>query len=428
MENQVAVEEVEPNVVSIRYENLAEANKAIAKLIKKAHRYGCPDLNVEIGERYTQSRKVIVRTVDGFKEIYAFDYWVDITATGSAPRVGDYTFVARVTNDLAGVIIDAVPNQQIDPRFRIGDTHACEHCSKKRNRKDVYVVQDESGEQVQVGKSCLRDFLGTDSPESVLRKFQWLRDFSEISDDSFGGGRIAETRSIHELLSYTSTVIRLCGWVSGGEARNSDTLHSTASEVGLLYRRLDTKTDKDAIAFVKRLREENNEKDDEKATQVIEYFRSLEGATSDYILNLKTLLSIDICEAGRVSYICSAIAAFNKEQDIATERKAREEAAKLSEFIGTVGQRIKGQKVTVQKIRVIGEGYAWGSENRVLISFVTEDGCQLSWFTEGTKSLSAGDEITLDFTVKSHSTYNNAKQTLITRAKPHTKELEYENN
>jgi len=83
-----------------------------------------------------------------------------------------------------------------------------------------------------------------------------------------------------------------------------------------------------------------------------------------------------------------------------------------SEFVGQIGERIRGILVKVTRAFQI-DGYYGQS---TVHNFEDEDGNVYTWITSS-KSLPEGSVYWLDGTIKDHKTYKNVKQTVLTRCK-----------
>jgi hypothetical protein len=106
----------------------------------------------------------------------------------------------------------------------------------------------------------------------------------------------------------------------------------------------------------------------------------------------------------------------NMPGEMAKRAKAREdaqEARKGSEWVGSVGERLRGLAVTVMfETHIESE---WGGAK--LVKFTDGDGNEFGWFGSGVAiyDLKKGDEVILTGTVKKHDTYQGIKQTMLTR-------------
>ena len=134
-------------------------------MIKKATKYGNQPIGYTVSEKFQLKRQIMRSGEDiGIRESVTINAYV-VTVTGEAPRVGDYELVGVISFDGIGGdeqrVIDTVPDRKVDTRFR-DSKKVCEHCNKTRNRNNLYIVEDNNKNQIQVGRSCLRDHLGID--------------------------------------------------------------------------------------------------------------------------------------------------------------------------------------------------------------------------------------------------------------------------
>lgn len=102
------------------------------------------------------------------------------------------------------------------------------------------------------------------------------------------------------------------------------------------------------------------------------------------------------------------------------EAKAKVDAAeaatlqtKPSEWIGEVGKRIPATQVTLKRTYYYENQYGVNT----VYTFETENGSVITWFTKVDINKENGDVFSIVGTVKDHSTYNNQKQTVLTRVK-----------
>lgn len=167
---------------SIPAARLAKLTARLDKLAKKSNKYGTELVSYTVGNRFMfeKCKGVSVEMVD-------------IIVSGEAPKYGDYTFAAKV--ELMGDenIVHNIAGVELDPRFRTM-VNECDHCGHNRVRNDVFVfVDNNTGEQLAVGRTCLRDFTGCDNPQEIAARASWIEDTENICKDeeeSFysGGG------------------------------------------------------------------------------------------------------------------------------------------------------------------------------------------------------------------------------------------------
>lgn len=397
--------------VTILVEREQEALAAMRKLEKKAVKYGCPDIKFVREDVRTEVREYF----DGEQEYKIELQVVDYTLTGQAPVVGDYTFLAKVEFEDAGILLKETPGNTIiiDQRFRNTDRH-CDHCNAARRRNEVFVLQNNvTGEQVQVGRTCLRDYTGIDTPEHVMNRYKFFQQFRESNFEDY----LSFSKPVFFIstcLAKTFAAIDMYGWMSKAQAGEYGTATVT---------RVADMSSKDPLDTVLvRHYKEGEEGYQAKAEEVIAWINGLPESklNNEYMRNLKVLLSGDVSQMHNRGMVCSAVAAYIKDVEATLRLTNEYNKKKESEHFGAVGTRYKNVIAYVDSVRVVGyDKYSYyGQEKAVqLFSFITEDGNVLVWFSSSDADATVGKKVVLDFTVKSHGEYNGIKQTTITRAK-----------
>ena len=105
---------------------------------------------------YTRTLRPGRRDVIGDPEIRDDGYWdyyefCDITVSAPDLKFDGWTFCAAVTDIGADQnLVSVVEGVELPDRFRNTDHNKCEHCNKSRNRKETFIVGNESGEFKQV--------------------------------------------------------------------------------------------------------------------------------------------------------------------------------------------------------------------------------------------------------------------------------------
>ena len=135
-------------------EELAATRAKIAKLQRRAARKGFTgliDVTAVPATRSSTSPGGLPVTVHGF----------DVTITGDPPRYEGWRFVAAVDAVEGGTILrypPGAPAEVNNDQIRAGE---CDHCHTTRARRStVLVAHEDTGQLLQVGRSCLKDFLG----------------------------------------------------------------------------------------------------------------------------------------------------------------------------------------------------------------------------------------------------------------------------
>lgn len=395
----------------------------MAKLNRKAKRLGCPAASYHIQGVTT----ITVRRAseDGGKDkTYNIPAKI-IAVDGVAPQVGNHQLLARIEylSDSKSKLFHTVPgfDIKVDERFRDLDSRICEHCNTHRFRKDTFVVRDTTnGEQKQIGRNCLADFIGGMSPEAIAANATYLKLFDDIgSTEGNDGyrGYFVDKVDTNTVLRLTSACISLYGWVPKSQAGNG--FRSTAGRVAMHFlpnqSHLD-QADKDEIIRVAAL--SNQPVHEEYAAKVVAWIVNdlSKSARSDYELNLCTLVVGELTETRHLGLVCSAVSAYQRAMNKGIEyARKRVEAAK-SEFIGVKGDKFKDVPVSVQFVRSFDGAYG----PVTLIKFADEKGNVLTWFASGDKRFEPGEKLTISGTIKGQNEREGIKETMLTRVKAKT--------
>lgn len=383
-----------------------EARKAIKKLEKKAKRYNTP-FAADFGYVYQEER--ILDLDDGRPRKKVMVNVIDVTILGETPKVGEYEFLASIELTPAGNFVDTPPDVEIDPKYRTTDAR-CEHCKKNRPRKHVFAVRSiETGEELQVGRTCLRDFLGTDDAQRIIGNFKFWRIFNG-DDDEEGFGRYGSAERmdcLETLLAKTNALIRIYGWASKGMAYNDDRITSTLTRLWMTYG-----SDKDSRLARDELNEEMKDSDEDLAREVITWVRASTDS-NDYMHNLRVAFADDILYGDRRTGLAiSAVSAWHRAQERELKRVEVAKANRNSKHQGDVKERLKGLKVTLESARSMADN-GWGPSE--LLKFKDEAGNIYGWFTGAGPRADIGAILTIDGTVKRHTDYNGILETLLTR-------------
>lgn len=412
---------VRPDILAARFEGvvrvlacrLEEAEARLEKLAKKARRYGNADVAWVRGDRWSetvsrQGRKVSIE-------------YVNLHVVGEPLRVGPFEFLAKIEPLEAGVnLVHTAPGKSCDERFR-SSTMVCEHCDTLRGRRECFVVGNvETGEQRQIGRNCLADYIGTNSPARLVSYFGFLADVKDM-DGEFGWGSFGRNEgefTTAEVLAWTATAIRLWGWCSKGDAERegranrhvNPTSHWVKLALGWIREDKYNRADKLALKEA-----HDAERDFAAAEEVIAWARSeaLSG-TSEYEYNLKTILGRDLITSARhFGLACSAVSAFARYQERELRRTIERQEASASFHVGAEGERLKGMEVALLSSKAITSD--WGTT--VLHKFRRADGAVFTWFATAETDMARGEIVKLTGTVKRHTDRDGAKETQLTRCK-----------
>ncbi len=386
----------------------------IATLNKKATKLGCEPAKVKVLDEVVIERSKVMpggRTIT--YEVTVFN----VTVVGSTPKLAGWSLVAKVEFVGDEKLISCVPGETCPVHFRTGDFH-CDHCKSARQRKNVFVLRHDDGRYVQVGRQCIKDFLGGKSPEQLLAQAAWGFSVSGAlgeASDGWGGGRCEEAIDMVEYLNAVAICIRRLGWVSKAKAQYADS--STSGDAWYLVR---PPCNGDARRRYEKWVETNNlhhqERDEKLAAEALEWAKTLPVTGNDYLYNLGVACRAGFILRSTSGIVASLISAYLRHVEHEGYRTAQkhEDAVKSREWVGTIKVRQDFEKLTVLKMKSI-EG-DWGVTT--LVIFESESGDLIKWFASvNLDDLEPGDMVDIKATVKKHGSYNDVKETVVNRAK-----------
>lgn len=331
----------------------------------------------------------------------------DVEFTGEAPKHDGWVFLATLDWDPnAGLIVRTAPGVHSVDREGLREG-ACDHCNKDRMRRETFLVKhEETGEEKQIGRSCIKDFLGWETGISWPSTPQDDDEEKEFFGDS--GDRDVSTETV---LAYAWACTKAFGFV------RSQDYHATPT-VQLVRNALSPSRAKRDREFAEKMAPLAGEAKG-KAAEVRAFILSDDfSGTSEYVLNLKAIAGAKHTSSRNFGILVSAPQAWARFNEQTLIRKARDE--KPSEWIGTAPDKeagVKGSRITftglVESIRYI-DGF-YGSTTLYQVR-AEDSGVVVKWFAS-TNALGedTGVRVTLRGTVKEHDEYKGIKSTVLTR-------------
>ena len=400
------------NIVSLPIWNLQVLKARITKINRRCERFGWPLVDAGFGEPYEtfyQNPDTAVKT-----------YYKRVDVTISTPPVGfdGWRFIATLENVNGKNIMSAVPGETVPAEYRTASSK-CDHCKADRHRTYTYVLTHEDGTYMQVGSTCINDFLsGHDAlsyakiQDSIAALFAMG---GNVDPDELltgeGGPRVSSGIDVLSYMSAVATVIREDGWMS--RTRASELVmfgHSTADTANNV---LDPKWLK-LIQQREPGKYDHDPADHAKAVEVVEWLRSEHfdpdvRRLSDYEWNLSVCIGDDFITWKNIGLAASAFACYDRFRGIQAEIKRSKQN---SEYVGEPKQRLTMQ-VHIDLVRQF-EGYYGPSTLYVMRN---SDGNKLITFYSGHVFDPAEDDVVdIKATVKKHELdKNGVKQTVVTR-------------
>lgn len=342
----------------------------------------------------------VTRTDDfGFQRT---DIMFDVALSGEAPKHNGWTFLATLDWDQhAGLITRVVPGAAVTAIDRDSLKEGwCEHCRTNRTRNETYLVRHDDGRQVQVGSTCIKDFLGWNVHVTVLYEDDIA---DELGFGSYGHSR-PDAVDVRYAMAVAWALIKLDGYrpaSSWGATTKSDVIDVLWPPATLDAKR------REELARIRDLAAEAMVRADE----CIAWVRNDMEGTGEYVKNLKAVVGADYVTMRNIGLLASAPQAWAK----ALSRTLIQKAADVSQWIGTEEKQKITFTATINDVRYVPGQFG---PSIVLYTMQTPEGNVVKWFSSaGTLGDKPGVTFTLKATIKALEEFRGVKQTLITRAK-----------
>lgn len=326
-----------------------------------------------------------------------------VELVGESPTLNGWQLVAVVEHTPAGNVIRG--EDYVPPLYRERGP-VCDHCQHSRRRNETIMVRSvETGTFKQVGKSCVKDFLGHALTQMMFAATACsLKTFGGLDED--GGSR--EERSKYaintaEYVAHAARSIRDDGWTPRSRA---DEVAGRPATADAALSAMFPGSTSDAV--------ELTDEDRKRASAALNWVAGLEGRDlwSDYLSNLKTTCANDYLSRKLIGIAASVVSAYDRAMSKIEERKADAVQGASSDWVGELKARLD------LKLTCIGQRDMeshWGGST--LCKFTDADGNRFAWFASCDIGFEIGDAVELRGTVKAHKEFNGTKETQLTRCK-----------
>ena len=394
-------------LLRVRKAVLGKIDKEFEKLNRRATKIGAPPVSYEIIEEYTKTIDECPYTGTILLTPYHIPM-LKIKVEGTAPKFEGWTFLGTLEHTEGGNILRSVPGYTIPEDYRNVD-RKCDHCELNRIRKDTFVVRHEDGTMKQVGRQCVRDFLGHRSPENIVRWADFMVKLGDFDDDEYGlgGWDIKEDPTIEMLdfLAVTSAIIKKFGWVSVGEADSSFTMSTKEIVFDHFFppRELTWSAQQDA----EKEKVRTTDADYDLAERAREWAKNVEAKT-DYLGNVNVIAANDYVGIRQFGIAASIVGVFKRNE----EKRMRESTEFSNEWFGNEKERLE---LTVTVLNTFENDGRWGLTT--IHKMVTDEGHRVVWFATGNTALEQGKTYRVNATVKSHNEWQGKNETQVNRVK-----------
>lgn len=361
----------------------------VAKINDRAERRGFTGRIDVIAEL-----KEIKRTNAAGIEVTEMRYETSIE--GEPPAYNGWTLIAALDFDPhAGLIVRTAPGVDKVDRSDIVEGK-CDHCKQDRRRRKAFLVSD-GHQQLQVGSTCLKDFLGWDTSPTFIDTDAVVAELSE------SWGSMPREWSTETVLAAAWAAIKVNGFVPASmPGATRDMVYTIMDPPAKIAREI-RETFGPLMTDARPM-----------AIKVREWILSDEFAgDNEYVLNLKAVCRADIMSPRNAGLLVSAPQAMARAQERSLV-KQRERAEIQNVYVGAIKERIT-VNVRVKAVRWLEND--WGST--CLYTLIDDQNRVFKWFASRD---ALGEEVTEKFetltgTVKKHEEFNGQKSTVLTRCK-----------
>jgi hypothetical protein len=325
----------------------------------------------------------------------------EITITGIAPKLAGWSFLGTIQHTEAGNILRVINETQIPEQYRIVK-QLCGHCNKDRNRKDTYLVTHEDGSFKQLGKSCLKDYTGHVSPAYLAALAQFIDELNKSGDRDYESNRFPlEVPSATFLRMACEAVVDSGAYITNKQAEFTNK-HSTSIHAWMSL----FPPKGPGIKFTPLIHTEAGETLFNKVQESLKEL-DLKSVKSDFEHNVLMSWKKEIAEHREVGILGAAIMIHEK----ALLKKLEFKNNSDSTWIGAVKERSEFEVTITKKF-----GFETAFGYMAMILMKDESGNILVWKTgTGFEGKGVGDKFRIKATVKKHDTYQDIKQTVLTR-------------
>ena len=345
----------------------------ISKINRKAKKYNLEPLTVDLVDFFNE----VVTNGNQKAEVRVNRYIV----SNPIPKINGWVLASRFVDEDGDGKVIVKKFRDIDFDFENIDVRNCDHCHTRRARKSGYILEnEETGELIQIGNTCAKDFLGTIDPKAFEIWFGINRtEFPTWNPAEPGVPTYAWGYDVKDMVSIAYDYITTCGYV-----KKNDPVRTPTAEHMHLYPR---------------------SSNHEKAEEIIDWFSKLDyDKNNDWLYNCVTVMAKNT--SNRLALIASAVNYFIEQNKPAVVGNSH---------VGTIGERHEFT-FTVEHV-VVKDGFDVAYPYIMYFGH-DEDGNKINIKSSRRLDMVAGQEYTIIGTIKSHSEHEKfGKSTWLNRVK-----------
>jgi len=392
------------NEIWVQKNRLDSLKKASKRLMKRASLLEC-DMPVF---EFTDTTKVINIGRNGLLNKSVVFFKVNIL--GSAPVLSEWTVIAKLTHkkEQTGYknIINSADGVDFNNLYNLKAASLapkCDHCEVSRFRKTTFLLEhNESGEIIQIGSTCIDDFIRDESLKKLLLHFQVMEEAKKhhipnINSIDLTHAHYDEYACLKDIVRITLAVISNFGFANKSKAEIEGCVH-TAPLVTRVIKDNERELRKEDIL-------DTAEKIEASMVEEILNYLTVELPSepmNDFSINLLASIEnemVNVSDKYRMALVVGSIGGFVKKKEL-KERREKEHKFHPSYF-GVLGNR------TTLALTLIDEEEKesqYGTS--VIYTFYDKENRKATWRCSGKRpAISVGTKYELTATIKDHSDY-----------------------
>jgi hypothetical protein len=392
----------------------------IEKLNKRARKLNVPSVEIRIVREFNKERE----NPQNRRGPKVSEPYYAVKIEGETPKLAGWDFVATIEHKEGGNIIRTVPGYADDEGVRgffEAQPHYCAWCKKQRRRIDTFIVKNtETNEMKQVGRNCLKDFLGGTDPKAILWWFSFRDDIESVIQEAGDvanrrGAREELTTDVESVLRAAAAAVRRYGYrkSSGEQGYHGSTAHMVRCGLFGVSRYLP----RDAIEHEwGNVTSNPTPVDDAAAQTVIAWWRTVPQQQKDnnnFMHTLDVLMNSQNITNRDIGFLSAIYPVYARATAAARPQNNAQQPQKSNEHLGTVGQKLTNVTVTVIRTRIISGAYG----NTQIVSMEDPTGNVIEWFNNSSTELEEGKRYVISGTIKKHDQYNGRNKTVLLRVK-----------
>ena len=344
--------------------------------------------------------------IPAYKRKYKF---IEVMVFGRVPVLDGWMAIGFIEHfsDSANMVTNLSKDYPLGKEWYNNVESKCDHCRHNRYRKKTFVLKNfETKEEMQVGSSCLNDFIPSMNTERLLNSFSWINTIEEIfSEDQWNHTNIHDTNFYHEtenVIRHAVYQIKKYGFVSKQKAFDEGFISSAES-----VRNNMKNPDINEYVGQQPLKLSVNN----LYTDLCQYKDYLEeNAKNDFECNVLSMLKSELVAEKQIPYLVAGINSFrywieNKDKQLEDKTK--------SDYLFEIGKKFENHQVEVLMMKGFETRFGWST----LCLFKDNDGNKISWFASKSTNFKVGENIIISGKCKDHSIYNDEKQTKVSHIK-----------